>query len=74
MMLGVEGCGAERITRQLTGMSEVRAVHSTNGRWDLIVEIGTNSLEALDGVLSHIRRLDGVSTSETNLLLATRAR
>ena len=52
----------------------MRAVHSTNGRWDLIVEIGTNSLEALDGVLSHIRRLDGVSTSETNLLLATRAR
>ena len=74
MMLGVEGRGAERITLQLTGMSEVRAVHSTNGRWDLIVEIGTNSLEALDGVLSHIRWLDGVSTSETNLLLATRAR
>jgi len=74
MMLGVEGRGAERITRQLTGMSEVRAVHSTNGRWDLIVEIGAHSLESLEGVLSHIRRLDGVSTSETNLLLATRAR
>ncbi len=72
MMLGVEGRGAERITRHLTGMSEVRAVHSTNGRWDLIVEIGTTSLEALDAALNRIRRLDGVSTSETSLLLATR--
>ncbi|MEN8892675.1 Lrp/AsnC family transcriptional regulator [Planktotalea arctica] len=72
MMLGVEGRGAERITRHLSGMSEVRAVHSTNGRWDMIVEIGTESLEALDAVLARIRRLDGVSTSETSLLLATR--
>lgn len=74
MMLGVEGRGAERITRHLTGMAEVRAVHSTNGRWDLIVEIGTDSLEVLDTVLARIRRLEGVSTSETNLLLATRTR
>ena len=55
-------------------MSEVRAVHSTNGRWDMIVEIGTGSLEALDIVLTRIRKLEGVSTSETNLLLTTRTR
>lgn len=73
MMLGIEGRGAERITRQLLSMTEVRRVHSTNGRWDLIVEIGTASLETLDAVLARIRRLDGVSSSETNLLLASRA-
>ncbi len=38
MMIGIEGRGAERIKRQLAAMSELRAVHSTNGRWDLIVE------------------------------------
>ena len=74
VMLGVEGRGAERITRHLTNMSDVRAVHSTNGRWDMIVEIGTGSLEALDAVLTRIRKLEGVSTSETNLLLATKTR
>jgi len=47
-------------------------VHSTNGRWDLIVEIGTESLDALDGVLAQIRRFDGVVKSETNLLLSTK--
>ncbi|MGH1578033.1 Lrp/AsnC family transcriptional regulator [Planktotalea sp.] len=72
MMLSIEGRGTERVTRQLTGMSDVRAVHSTNGRWDLIVEIGTETLETLDGVLARIRKLDGVMNSETSLLLATR--
>lgn len=72
MMIGVEGRGADRITRQLRGLPEVRAIHSTNGRWDLIVDLGTETLEALDLVLGTIRRFEGVSTSETNLLLATR--
>lgn len=72
MMIGIEGRGTERIIRQLQGLTEVRAVHSTNGRWDVIVELGTETLEALDAALTRIRRLDGVSTSETSLLLATR--
>jgi len=74
MMLGIEGRGAERITRQLTQMPNVRVVHATNGRWDMIVEIGTGTLEELDKVLGHIRKLEGVSTSETNLLLSSRRR
>ncbi len=72
MMIGIEGRGTDRITRQLRGMPSVRAVHSTNGRWDLILELGTDTLAELDDVLGRIRRLEGVSTSETNLLLATR--
>ncbi|MEW9920713.1 Lrp/AsnC family transcriptional regulator [Marimonas sp. MJW-29] len=72
MMIGIEGRGAERIIRQLGGLPEVRAVHSTNGRWDVIVEIGAETLEAFDAVLTRIRRLDGIVASETNLLLKTR--
>lgn len=72
MMIGIEGRGTERILRQLQGLPEVRAVHSTNGRWDVIVELGTETLEELDAALTRIRRFDGVSTSETSLLLSTR--
>lgn len=72
MMLGIEGRGTDRIIRQVGGLPEVRAIHSTNGRWDLILELGTETLEILDAVISKIRRLEGVSTSETNLLLSTR--
>ena len=71
MMLGIQGRGADRITRILRGMPAVRAIHSTNGKWDLIVELGTETLTELDAVLSKIRKLDGVSVSETSLLLAT---
>lgn len=72
MMIGIEGRGTERILRQLQGMPEVRSVYSTNGRWDVIVEIGTDTLERFDTVLFNIRRLDGVVSSETSLLLSTR--
>ncbi|WP_370401313.1 Lrp/AsnC family transcriptional regulator [Sulfitobacter sp. JB4-11] len=72
MMIGIEGRGAERIIRQLATMSEVRAVHSTNGRWDVIAEIGARTLADFDAVLFRIRRLEGVAQSETNLLLSTR--
>ena len=72
MMIGIEGRGTERSIRQLGQMSEVRAVHSTNGRWDVIAEIGSRTLADFDAVLFRIRRLEGVAQSETNLLLSTR--
>ena len=72
MTIAIEGRGTNRIIRQLTGLAEVRAVHSTNGRWDLIIELGTETLEDLDEALAKIRLLEGVVSSETNLLLATK--
>ena len=74
MMLGIEGRGAERVRRQLLGMPQVQKVHSTNGRWDLIVEINADTLEDFDRTLFDIRNLDGVSQSETSLLLSTQGR
>ncbi|WP_171098567.1 Lrp/AsnC family transcriptional regulator [Ruegeria sp. HKCCD7255] len=72
MMLGIEGRGTERIMSRIAAMQEVRAVHSTNGSWDLIAEIGTETLAELDKILFQIRRMEGVTRSETNLLLSTR--
>ena len=72
MMIGIEGRGTDKIIRQLNGMPELSAVHSTNGRWDVIVEVGTDTLESFDEVLTRIRRLDGIVASETSLLLTTR--
>ena len=72
MMIAIEGRGQERITARLVGLPEVMAVHSTNGKWDLIVELATESLADLDEVIRRIRNIDGVMTSETNLLLSTR--
>ncbi len=72
MMIAIEGRGTERIIARLSGLPEVTAVHSTNGRWDLIAEIGTRTLEELDAVLMKVRGYEGVLASETSLLLSTR--
>ncbi len=71
-MIGTEGRGAERIIARLQGLPAVQAVHTTNGRWDLIVELGTQTLQELDETITRIRNIEGVITSETNLLLSTR--
>ena len=72
MMLEIAGRGAEKTMQRLRTIPQVQAVHSTNGTWDLIAEIGAETLEAFDQVLFAIRRLDGVTRSETSLLLSTR--
>ncbi|UUX51107.1 Lrp/AsnC family transcriptional regulator [Nisaea acidiphila] len=72
MLIEIEGRGTENVVRQLTGIGAVGAIHSTNGRWDLIAEIGAETLADFDDVLRRIRLIDGIANSETNLLLATR--
>ncbi len=71
-LIGIEGSQTERIIHALQGMPEVQKIHTTNGRWDLIVELGTRNLPALDQVLRRIRLIDGVTRSETSLYLASR--
>ena len=72
MMIGIEGRGGEKIMARLGGVPAVTAVHSTNGKWDMIVELATQTLLELDDVIHRIRNIEGVMTSETNLLLSTR--
>jgi DNA-binding Lrp family transcriptional regulator len=72
MMIGIEGRGGEKVMARLAGIPAVMAVHSTNGKWDLITELATQTLLELDEVIHRIRAMEGVVTSETNLLLSTR--
>lgn len=72
MMIEVEGKAGEPVIRRLRGMPEVRELHSTNGRWDIAAELTADSLETFDALLNRIRAIDGVASSETNILLATR--
>ncbi|MFC4271228.1 AsnC family transcriptional regulator [Sneathiella chungangensis] len=70
-LIEIEGKGNERIISRLRGFPEIQAIHSTNGRWDLIVEFGAETLADLDKVLRQLRLIDGINASETNLYLAT---
>lgn len=70
-MIEVEGRMLDKVVDALGGFPEIGAVHTTNGRWDLVVELSAQSLADLDAVLRRLRLVPGITASETTLLLAT---
>lgn len=71
MTIAVEGNQVDAVVKALRGEPAVAGLHSTNGRWDLVAELRTDSLASFDRVLARISRMPGVSSSETSLLLST---
>jgi DNA-binding Lrp family transcriptional regulator len=71
MTIAVEGNHLERVVRILRGDPAVAALHSTNGRWDLVAELRTDSLEAIDEVINRIRSIESITRTETSLLLSS---
>jgi len=71
MTVAVEGNRTDEVLKALRGDPAVCALHTTNGRWDIVAELRTESLEAVDRVLGRIRLIDGISNTETSLLLST---
>ena len=69
--IAVEGERSGAVLRALRGFPQVEAVHMTNGRWDMIAELNTESLAGFSAALDNIRLVDGISATETSLLLAT---
>jgi len=70
MSIEVRSADTRAVLAALRRMPEVGGVHSTNGRWDLVAEIATPDLAALDRVLTEIRALKPIANSETSILLA----
>ena len=71
MMVEIEGERSEPVLNALKRLPEVTAVHTTNGRWDLVVELATDGLDTFDKALRRIREMKGIASSETSLLLST---
>ncbi len=69
--VAVEGNQVDAVIRSLRGEPAVASLHSTNGRWDIVAELRADSLEAFDRVLARIRLIEGISQTETSLLLST---
>ncbi len=69
MMIEVKGAQAASVIKQLRRMPEIVDLHTTNGVWDLVAQIETVSLPDFDRVLRQVREVQGVTGSETSLLL-----
>ncbi|MGR9402103.1 Lrp/AsnC family transcriptional regulator [Rhizobium leguminosarum] len=71
VMIEVLGKLADRVADQLRGLPQVRALHSTNGKWDFVAELEDRDLAAFDETLRRIRLINGINSTETNILLKT---
>ena len=71
MSLAVEGRKAALVLRALRGFPDVEAVHTTNGRWDIVAELSAPDLAAFSRALDEIRLIDGIASSETSLFLGS---
>ncbi|WP_221948632.1 MULTISPECIES: Lrp/AsnC family transcriptional regulator [Rhizobium] len=71
VMIEVLGKLADRVADQLRGLPQVRALHSTNGKWDFVAELEDRDLAAFDETLRRIRLINGINSTETSILLKT---
>jgi DNA-binding Lrp family transcriptional regulator len=71
MTVAVEGNQVDAVIKAMRGDPAVGALYSTNGRWDIVAELRADSLEGFDRVLARIRLIEGISQTETSLLLST---
>ncbi|MDM0041664.1 Lrp/AsnC family transcriptional regulator [Variovorax sp. J22G21] len=69
--IAIDGPRGDEVRRALRGNPNVVALHTTNGRWDLMAELRADTLEAFDQVLNAVRAIPGVSNTETSILLST---
>ena len=71
MNIMVEGTQTRAVVKALRLDSAVQTLHTTNGKWDLLVELESDSLESFDKILERIRNISGVYNTETSILLST---
>ena len=74
MSIALEGRSVTSVIRSLLGLPEVRAVHCTNGAWDLLAELAAPDLLSFESLLRRIRGIEGVSRSESSILLRSNQR
>lgn len=71
MNIMVEGNKASAVIRELRINPAVHTLHTTNGKWDLLVELKAENLQSFDKSLEIIRKISGIYNTETSILLST---
>jgi DNA-binding Lrp family transcriptional regulator len=72
VLLTIEPRGQAGILSRLKSIAEVERVHTTSGRFDLLLQIAAPNTQVLDQVLDQIGALTGVKSSESLIHLSTR--
>ncbi|WP_111733533.1 Lrp/AsnC family transcriptional regulator [Roseovarius amoyensis] len=71
-LVSIEPRSAPAVLARLESLPGVRTVHTTSGRFDLIVGLEASSTEELDATLDRIGEAKGVRGSESLIRLSTK--
>lgn len=71
-LVSIEPRSGPTVLARLKSLPEVQRVHTTSGRFDLIVTIEAHTTEALDQTLDRIGEGRGVKSSESLIHLSTK--
>ena len=71
-LLQIEPRSGPAVLARLKSLPQVESVHTTSGRFDLIVQIAADSTEILDETLDRIGEAKGVRSSESLIHLSTK--
>ena len=72
ILISVQANKEEHAIERMIGMPDITRLHTTNGKWDLAAEIQVATLEHFDAVISKLRQIDGITETDTSLLLSSR--
>lgn len=72
VLISIEPRSGPTVLGRLKSLPEVRRVHTTTGRFDLIATVEAATTEALDNTLDRIGEAKGVKSSESLIQLATK--
>lgn len=72
VLLTIEPRAQPNILSRLKAIPEVEVVHTTSGRFDLLLQIAAPGTALLDDVLDRIGAMTGVKSSESLIHLSTR--
>lgn len=72
VLISIEPRSAPAVLDRLRSLSGVNTVHTTSGRFDLLVQITADTTSELDATLDRIGEARGVHSSESLIHLATK--
>jgi DNA-binding Lrp family transcriptional regulator len=72
VLLTIEPRAQAAILSRIKTLPEVERVHTTSGRFDLLIEVAAPGTSTLDSVLDILGAIPGVRSSESMILLSTR--
>ncbi|MEP5632379.1 MAG: Lrp/AsnC family transcriptional regulator [Tateyamaria sp.] len=71
MMIKISGKSTTQVITNLRRLPELRQVHTTNGKWDLVADVRVETLAEFDRILREVRQIDHIQDSETSMLLTS---